>query len=318
MRKLLFSIFAVALPVFAMAQGCPPSSVTATVTLQFRAPGMLDGEFSVSATKKVNFSQGNLQYRASDGKWQFAEHQWDYIGNAAGNTTAEASRASQNAWIDLFGWATSGNPASNVYGYMPYYIVQTGTHYGPGFNTDAQWTPENSDWGTVNAVQLGHGWHTLSKSEWNFLLGTDAYSKRTNAENLRTLATVHGVPGLLLLPDDWTPENSRISTALTQNYLTNYTTNNISDADWTILEFEGAVFLPAAGYRDGNTVKNYGSWGMYWTSTSCSSVGGYNGQTSYAYPMRFNAGINYYSMTYTDLNSVKAYRYYGLAVRLVK
>ena len=36
-------------------------------------------EFSVSATKKVYFSQGNLQYQASTKTWWFAERQYDYI-----------------------------------------------------------------------------------------------------------------------------------------------------------------------------------------------------------------------------------------------
>ena len=36
--------------------------------------------FSVSSTKQVHFSQGNLQYQASTNTWRFAEMQWDFVG----------------------------------------------------------------------------------------------------------------------------------------------------------------------------------------------------------------------------------------------
>ena len=42
--------------------------------------GAILSEFSVSETKKVYFSQGNLQYQASTNTWRFAENQWDYVG----------------------------------------------------------------------------------------------------------------------------------------------------------------------------------------------------------------------------------------------
>ena len=51
--------------------------------------------FSVSATKKVRFSPGNLQYQASTKTWRFAEHQYDYIGDANRNISPTYS-----GWID--------------------------------------------------------------------------------------------------------------------------------------------------------------------------------------------------------------------------
>ena len=67
-------------------------------------PGLLAGKFSVSATKQVQFSQGNLQYNSSEAtyKWRFAEHQYDYVG--AWNTST---------WVDLFGWGTWSGDATN-------------------------------------------------------------------------------------------------------------------------------------------------------------------------------------------------------------
>ncbi len=41
--------------------------------------GQLFGLFSVSPTKKVHFSQGNLQYQDSTNTWRFAENQYDLV-----------------------------------------------------------------------------------------------------------------------------------------------------------------------------------------------------------------------------------------------
>ena len=86
------------------------------------------GPFSVSATKKVMFSPGNLQFNAmkgihqcadgtsQQGTWRFAEHQWDYVGDATNGNVYENGTKCDNAkinstyngWIDFFGWGTNG------------------------------------------------------------------------------------------------------------------------------------------------------------------------------------------------------------------
>ena len=58
--------------------------------------GALSGQFSVSGSKMVYFSKGNLQYV---GTWQFATNQWDYFGNSQSDDHR-----------DLFGWGTGNNP----------------------------------------------------------------------------------------------------------------------------------------------------------------------------------------------------------------
>ena len=71
--------------------------------------------FSVAEGHQVLFSPGNLQYLASTGEWRFAQHQWDVVGNAAGNTTAQADgRDSQPYWIDLFCWGTGSNAVNKT------------------------------------------------------------------------------------------------------------------------------------------------------------------------------------------------------------
>lgn len=118
--------------------------------------GVLPGAFSVSATKKVNFSQGNLQYQASTKTWRFAENQYDMIGAANSNISS-----TYNGWIDLFGWGTSGY--NNKY---PYMTSTTNADYGDG-NNDIAGT--NYDWGVYNAISNGGNakglWRTLTTAE---------------------------------------------------------------------------------------------------------------------------------------------------------
>ena len=86
------------------------------------------GRFSVSATMKVNFSKGNLQYNASFNAWRFAENQWDFVGSpsqkdvvgqnnfASGNVFNSDNALisdSYDGWIDLFCWGTGNNPTKH-------------------------------------------------------------------------------------------------------------------------------------------------------------------------------------------------------------
>lgn len=210
------------------------------------------GAFSVDAGNQVYFSQGNLQYDKSTSTWSFMEHQWSTV-ETHGQNVGE-NYADQDI-VSLFGWGTSGHdygPAN----YQPWSTSTTGT-YGPGSSVLSP--TGQSDWG-CNAIANGgntasSGWFTLSRAQWEYLLGdTPERSGRW------TLATVNGVPGLLLLPDDQPP--------FTSPDLTQYTTHTYSGATWQEMETLGAVFLPAAGMRDGTTVTRTpeSDPSTYWTS----------------------------------------------------
>ena len=56
----------------------------------------IGGKFSVSDSKQVFFSPGNLQYNAALNRWRFAENQYDCI--ADGNAYASSH---YDGWIDL-------------------------------------------------------------------------------------------------------------------------------------------------------------------------------------------------------------------------
>lgn len=130
-----------------------------------------------------------------------------------------------------------------------------------------------ADWGVRNNAALGgtedYSFRTPTKEEWDYVLNS-----RDNAESLRArvhikLVGVGGAPdtlvnGLILLPDDWDPvilpETPIISDA-EGNVL--YANNELTVAEWQILEANGAVFLPATG-----STSKYNRSGFYWSSTS--------------------------------------------------
>lgn len=242
--------------------------------------GALKGKFSVSATKQVYFSQGNLQYQASSGTWRFAENQYDVIG--ADNKKISST---YEGWIDLFGWGTSGYNSK-----YPYMTSKESSDYGDGSNDIAG---TNYDWGVNNAISNGGNkagmWRTLTLYEWDYLNST-----RTNASDLRGQATVNERAGYILLPDGWSTPSGLTFTANPNNF----TTNSYSASEWSKMEAAGAVFLPCAGLRDGTGVERFGSDGGYCSSTA---------ENSNAYVFFFSSGDAYVSYHY---------RYYGYSVRL--
>lgn len=216
--------------------------------------------FSVSSERKVRFSQGNLQYQASTDTWRFAEHQYDYVGDAVSGNVSEGSNLCDNSqisssysgWIDLFGWGTSG-----YNGKMPFMTSNAYADYGDGNNDIAA---TNYDWGVFCTISNGggHEWRTLTTQEWEYLI------KRSNT--LYGQATVCNVRGCVLLPDDW-----QLPVGLTftpKPY--NYETNTYNTDEWNKMESNGAVFLPAAGDRYNNTITDTGESpiGYYWTSSA--------------------------------------------------
>lgn len=235
--------------------------------------GAVNGIFSVSSSKKVYFSQGNLQYRASDGHWRFAEHQYDYIGEGNSNISSTYSN-----YIDLFGWGTSGWNSGAVC-YQPWSTSTLSSNYYPG----GSWTNNligsyaNADWGVYNAIYNGGNqaglWRTLTKDEWVYV-----FQDRNNASSKYGHGKVNGVCGMILLPDSWTLPSGLSFTAGDSSWANIYTADQ-----WAQMEASGAVFLPAAGDRYGasvNSVGSYGSYGNYW-SASCNN-------SNLAYGVYFN------------------------------
>ena len=219
--------------VMMMSVGCDKESISPIIP-----DGALPGLFSVSATKQVHFSQGNLQYQASTKTWRFAEHQYDYVGSDNRSISSTYS-----GWIDLFGWGTGSNPTLSSTSYMDY-----GTFVDWGSN------PISNGGNTVNQ------WRTLTIAEWNYLLNT-----RTDASSKRGTGNINGVGGLIILPDSWTLP---LGCSFTSGFTTyDWAHNSYTLAQWAQMEAAGAVFLPAAGYRYGTNDNYVGNLGNYWSST---------------------------------------------------
>ncbi|MBO4739721.1 MAG: hypothetical protein J5606_09225 [Bacteroidales bacterium] len=270
--------------------------------------GFSNAQFSVSATQKVYFSPGNLQWSAKNGDstatthavagggtaagtWRFAPNQWDTIGANNKNISSTYS-----GWIDLFGWGTSGY--NNKY---PYMTSTTTSDYGNGNNNISG---TNYDWGVYNAIynpktqttDAPGTWRTLTKDEWVYLMNT-----RSTSSGVRyAKANVMGTNGVIIVPDNWSTSVYTLNSTNTTS--ANYTTNIINSNDWVKMENAGCVFLPAAGSRNGTSVDNVGSIGYYWSGT---------------YYYSDNAFSLYFYSSNLDPSSYY-YRYFGLSVRLVR
>ena len=274
-----------------------------TVTQGVRADdkadyGVLNGEFSVSAVKKVHFSQGNLQafYNSSESwEWRFAENQWDYVGNARGNTiiNGNGSLSSREYAVDLFGWSTPAE--TNFYGINN--SENNGVYSGNEF----------LDWSKVINFRsiFGEGWFTMSNSEWTYLLNsrtttTTNMPTGTNSGTARyTKATVASEAGLILFPDNYAHPNDASVTVSSAAYNTankGYGSFTVDAENWTKMEEAGAVFLPAGGYRHGTGIIDAGSYGAYWSSTSTSSDKGtsrdFSSSTEEAYNTNRSTGCS--------------------------
>lgn len=311
-------------------------------------PAVGIGVFTVAEGKTVAFAAGNLQYNAAQGShycadgsvqqgtWRFAEHQYDYIGDANSNISQ-----SYDGWIDLFGWGTSGynNTANDpsALRYQPWekatssvstvlidsvlncetvditgeceweYTYADATYntygYGPSTNMldpNLTGTSANYDWGVYNAISNAGNqaglWRTLSSAEWDYIFNT-----RKNAQFLWSQGTINGIKGMIILPDNF-KKPSDISWTYQAN---DWTTNTYTTEQWATLEALGAVFLPASGDRSGANVSEVQDYGFYFYWSSSSSY-----ISSRACSLYFSSG---YLTTQFDFERV-----HGLSVRLVQ
>lgn len=271
----------------------------------FTSEGYSKCSYLVSADREVLFSAGNLQfqrYRSGSSyayKWQFAPHQYSYIGTA--NSTMP-----NMVWRDLMSYGTSGynsiTPNMNSMNYEDYYNANiAGTNY---------------DWGRFikntpgiyygSSLVTGQNWRTLTSAEWSYLISRPGKCG---------LGTVAGDKGLILLPDygdggaEWSLASALpAGSTLTFNANTaSWTANVYSAEQWDVMENAGAIFLPAGGYRErlGEeevVVESAGNLGYYW-STSINPGDDYQGMALQIAP--------------NDVTVTGAERIWGCSVRLV-
>lgn len=288
MKKMLLCAFA-AIALMACNENTPVAPVVFD-------NGTLPGQFSVSNTTQIRFSQGNLQYQASTKTWRFAENQWNYAGKA--NKKISDIFA---GWIDFFGWGTGNHP------------TDTETDYDLYFN----WM----EWGQNRISNGGNKagmWRTMTRAEWVHLL-----YERDQADKLCSAGKVAGVKGLILLPDAWVDITSEegmpaIRTFHDVDFKGDYYTkakedlfalNTFSVKEWRVLEQAGAVFLPASGSRlNPGAYDTENENGSYWTTATYHDNVYEEGETAY-FIFFGNSGVH---------DDKYSYRYYGRSVRLVR
>ena len=279
-----------------------------TVTAKLEQKGILPGTFSVADGSRVHFSQGNLQatYNICDSiwSWAFAANQYDYIGNAVGNTSVTSSAPYintgdiedgrdggdyKNGTVDLFGWvgASSNWDGVNKYGIT----ASTATNNRDGYGNVAG-EALKADWGTLAISNGGDaensGWYTCSKNDWQHLFESRSTSMRY------ARATVCDKQGVILFPDAYTHPNG--VTPIPNSNGGSYDGKIYNATAWAKMEAAGAVFLPAAGIRwivDRNVVvQQDGDMVAYWSSTSSSANSAYllfvyNSQLQYTIGNRY-------------------------------
>ncbi len=225
--------------------------------------GAINGKFSVSDTKQVYFSKGNLRYASS--KWSFFDNQYDYY-----------TSYSADAW-DHFGWSTSA------------------TTYGMS-NSNSGYSGDFVDWGAT----MGTGWFTLSSAEWSYLFKDRSASTVNGTENGRyAKAEVKDVRGVILFPDTYTHPAGVTAPTNVNTANASFDSNTYTVADWTKMESAGCVFLPAAGRRYDSSVDSQGTYGYYWSATTDDDSGSAYAmffRSSDLKPASYNSRCNGYSV----------------------
>lgn len=285
---------------------------------------------------QVYFSPGNLQYNAAlgshlcadgttqPGTWRFAEHQYDFVGDATqGNVYWNGVKCDNllisetyDGWVDLFCWATSGwkSGVYSAYYYQPYIAKVDISQYfwiADNFRLSMVEEYSSADWGVYNQIenyQIGI-WRTLTRDEWYYI-----FNQRQSCDKLCGKATVNDVIGCIILPDNWTAPFDIIFSSGKE---TEYSANVYTLQQWELLENNGAVFIPATGYRyysysyySDHIYIDANETGFYWSSTV-----NRNGDVQYL-QMNKNNIIVRVGGTYADDNG--DVRHIAKAVRLVK
>jgi len=273
------------------------------VTLETLYEGSLTGLFTINSSgDQVRFSEGNLQAvfesAGSSCTWKFADNQWNYVGNAVANNSINASGSVSDAGaVDLFGWNGASSSEDNYGINNSVTDSDYGSTSGEGLKHD--WG-HNSIYGGGNAADV---WYTPVRSELEYIISSRDASTINGTANARfARARINSVRGLLLFPDSFAlPSSITLKNVNDASSAANYGDNAFSNDNWALLEDAGVVFLPAAGYREGNTILKADEYGRYWTQT--------------------NGGAKSVSVYFTGSTVAAANgfnRHYGAAVRLVQ
>ena len=244
--------------------------------------------FSVAEGVTVEFAPGNLWYGTAAGEstpaFHFEKNQWDYsLGGPIEPGYSycwDPNHVSHFYWSNTTDWQASGmEPYAKDFSCSTEETDDVFFTEAPGFQV------EGEDAGA---------WRTLSKAEWEYLLGfapgqwaqTESYGRPGAKAKSAFKDLGGGVSGLVILPDD--ADASVMESITSTSDLATY----------------GAVFFPTVGIRYGTSVEGVGMGNFYWLSTPGEDYGVVCG-------VYFDSGGNV-SMS----NCI--YRSFGSPVRLVR
>ena len=238
-----------------------------TITAVFEPEGALSGVFSVSGNKKVRFSKGNLYYDGNQSEYFFESNQ--YSTPSIGNETSN--------YIGHFYWSKDANVARSLSNYTDSGASGTDVF----FTNDSENQAKPNIKFTVNG-QTGF-WRVLSggdNGEWEYLLNkrkTKYGTGELSESNHRYAAVmVNDMAGLLIFPDDFSswPSGAGKEPQTFNTNSSDWNDRNYTVEQFTVLQNNGCVFLPAAGYRIGAPgfpnparVNNVGLNGCYWSAS---------------------------------------------------
>lgn len=121
------------------------------------------------------------------------------------------------------------------------------------------------NWETAQKNPLATDWRMPTTEEWRYL-----FHDRENADSKYGLAQVAGVNGLIVLSDSFQlPSDLSFCCGAAIGFGSELykSVNTYTAQEFSVMETQGAVFLPCGGYRYGFGVFRYSSGGYYWTST---------------------------------------------------
>lgn len=235
------------------------------------------GVFSVSNSKKVYFSPGNLQ--CVNNHWEFAPQQYkaahDMISYGA-TTYRPVYDPDINFNWDLVGWSTD----LSEYGTKHIHEDQNGNLNNN--NVDNYSNRPYKNWGRVFGDDT---WWVLSQDEFDYVINqrvSNGKMQVTVNRNVRTdvsyrVIFVGGQMGCMLFPDECSITLPSGVSFPNENGQTHYT----PDQFVSVFERAGCIFLPYVGYQQNinghndfslpvildGTYQDQGQLGRYWTRT---------------------------------------------------
>lgn len=320
-----------------------------TAEYAVRTSGNVLTKFSVGKNKKVYFSRANLRAQYNNNSfpvaWSFPDDHYPYNQylDVSGGITEYISGTGYyyhngGNYIDFSSSTSYGDRFT--WGYSNQY-QQTGSDFCQENHDLSTDNVSNADWGYVlQGTDYGDHWRTLSQEEWNYLLFGRSDDKRflkvqlqyydPGLGNVCTGQKGNGesIYGIFVFPDGYDGEglqgtytfNDATADFITGRYLMIHSTYYPENDAKKMLE-AGAVFLPAAGYRDGSLYMEYDYYScQYHTATV---TAGYYWTSSHVFHPDYAENYQAYAVSFdkngihTTTENAKLYRQKGCCVRLV-